>query len=407
MDSNMLFTLALGNISPWKVEEIIFENKSESRKELYLVLNFEPGSLFPNKNSELVKAYDAEWFEWRHMNFFEHVCIIKARVPRIADGLGGYERASVPWANQMGGFTLMFEAFVLSLIQLEMPISAVGRLVGENDKRIWRILKRYVEEAIESEDYSNITEVGIDETSSKKGHNYVTVGVDLSQRRVFNVQNGKDKEAVAGLGDFLETHGSPKEEVQQVSIDMSPAFISGCGETFKNAAITFDHFHVTKEVNKAMDELRKIERKENMELKGHKYLFLKDPRKLSEKRKAELQFLPHTFPKLGEGYRLKEQFKDFWLIRDVEEATVFLEAWCTRAIESKIVPFQKVVAMIKSHWSEIINYVKTQISNGILEGINSKIQLAKKRARGYRNQDNFVTMILFCCGKLNLDTHCK
>jgi transposase len=218
----------------------------------------------------------------------------------------------------------MFEAFVLSLIQLEMPISGVGRLVGEDDKRIWRVLERYVTKAREAEVYTDITEVGIDETSSKKGHQYVTLGVDLAERRVFDVQDGKDKEAVAGLGSFLETHGSPKADVTQVSIDMSPAFISGCADTFENASITFDHFHVTKEVNKAMDELRKLERKENAELKGYKYLFLKDSTKLSEKRKAELELLTLTYPKLGEGYRLKEQFKEFWLIKDVDEAVTYL-----------------------------------------------------------------------------------
>jgi transposase len=403
-----LFTHALGNISPWEVKDITFSKNAKGISELQLTLNFEAGSLFINEKGESVKAYDTEWYEWRHLNFFEHNCIIKARVPRIADGNGTYKRCKVPWSNQMNGFTLKFEAHILSLIKLEMPISGVGRLVGEEDKRIWRVLARYVTKAREVEDYTNITEVGIDETSERKGHNYVTVGVDLPNRRVFDVQNGKDKEAVAGLGRFLDEHGSHKENVKQVSIDMSPSFIAGCTETFTNAAITFDHFHVTKEVNKAMDELRKLERKENVELKGHKYLFLKNSKALSEKRKAELELLAHTYPKLGEGYRLKEQFKEFWLMTDVVEATAFLEAWCTRAIDSKIIPFAKAVKTIKSHWSGIINYVKSQISNGILEGINSKIQLAKKRARGYRNQNNFITIILFTCGKLKLDwVHCK
>ncbi|MFV0506802.1 MAG: transposase, partial [Bacteroidales bacterium] len=73
------------------------------------------------------------------------------------------------------------------------------------------------------------------------------------------------------------------------------------------------------------------------------------------------------------------------------------------AMESKIQPFIKVVGMIKSHWHGIKNYMTSRINNGILEGINSKIQLAKKRARGYRNIDNFINMIYFIAGKLKFD----
>ena len=99
---------------------------------------------------------------------------------------------------------------------------------------------------------------------------------------------------------------------------MSPAFISGCLEHLPEAAITFDKFHVIKEVANAMDELRKAERKSNDMLKGHRYTFLKN--KLVPKLQCERDLLLEMYPKLGEGYRLMHLFKDFWDIKQKAEA---------------------------------------------------------------------------------------
>jgi transposase len=96
-------------------------------------------------------------------------------------------------------------------------------------------------------------------------------------------------------------------------------------------------------------------------------------------------------------------FKDFWEIKENEEAESYLAFWCDMAIDSKIQSFIKAANTIRAHWSGIVNYIKSKINNGILEGLNSKIQLAKKRARGYRNIDNFINMIYFTCGKLKFD----
>lgn len=94
---------------------------------------------------------------------------------------------------------------------------------------------------------------------------------------------------------------------------------------------------------------------------------------------------------------------DFWNIKDKEEAESYLAFWCDMVDESKISSFIKASNTIKAHWSGVINYIESKINNGILEGLNSKIQLAKKRARGYRNTTNFMNMIYFICGKLKFN----
>lgn len=117
----------------------------------------------------------------------------------------------------------------------------------------------------------------------------------------------------------------------------------------------------------------------------------------------ERDLLIDSYPKLGEGYRLKEMFNNFWNIKDKEEAESYLAFWCDMVDESKISPFIKTSNTIKTHWSGIINYIESKINNGILEGLNSKVQLAKKRARGYRNTTNFINMIYLTCGKLKFN----
>jgi transposase len=400
MNSKQLFELALGDILPWHIDSLEFKLSESGKKELHITLDFASGSVFTDADGHSSTAYDTALRTWRHLNFFEHECYLHAYVPRIRDKNGAVVRFQVPWARSNQGFTLLFEAYAMSLIEFEMPVSNVAKLVDEYDQRIWNIFHYHVGKAQAQTDYSDITEVGIDETSRKRGHDYVTVGVDLNQRRVFDVQTGKDSTAVAQLGAFLDKNGSPTEGVKQVSIDMSPAFIKGSTDTFPNAAITFDHFHVTKEVNKALDEVRRIERKEAKELKGHKYTLLKNPESLNDKKRTELQDLITLYPTIGEAYRLKELFREFWSMQSVKKAEAFLLDWCQQALDSKIQPMIKVVSTLKAHWSGIINFIKSHISNGILEGINSKIQLAKKRARGYRNNDNFKAMILFIAGKL-------
>lgn len=184
---------------------------------------------------------------------------------------------------------------------------------------------------------------------------------------------------------------------------MSPAFISGILDNFKNASMTFDKFQVVKIINEAMDKVRKPERNEFAMLKGYKYTFLKNNNKLSEQAKEAKYDILTLLPNIANAYRLKELFAEFWTFKTKQEAGAYLSYWCVLVEESKIFPFIKAAKILKAHWFGIVNYSETKLNNGILEGINFKIQLAKKRARGYRNINNFINMIYFIAGKLKSD----
>ncbi len=261
----------------------------------------------------------------------------------------------------------------------------------------------WVKKAVAKDDLSSVCEVGIDETSRCKGHDYITVFVDMPQRRVIDVEVGRDQGTIEKFVHALEGKGGDRKQIEQVSIDMSPSFIAGTMQQLSSAQITFDRFHIIQHLNQALDEVRKRERKGNELLKGHKYTFLKEKSKLSVRKQEELDYLLMNYPKLGEAYRLKQMFLDVYHMENPEEAKAYLAFWCDMAREANIAPFSKFVNLIKAHWFGIVNYFESKLTNGILESINAKIQLAKKRARGYRNVENLCNMIYFLCGKLKFD----
>jgi len=397
-NSEQIFAMALGLGKPWFIKEIKFD-KETSRLDIYL--SFTKGYKFEMDDGKEYTAYDTVERSWQHLNFFQHVCYLHARVPKVKQADGSIKTQAVPWARKGSGFTLMFEAFAMLLIENEMPVNKAAKILQVYPNRLWNVFNYWISIAHQEDSIEGLDKIGFDETSVKKGHNYVTTMVDLAQRRVLFATPGKGADCIKQSVDYLEDKKIDPSSIKQVCIDMSPSFISGCSNHLPKADITFDKFHVMKEVNKAMDELRKLERIGNDILKNHKYTFLKN--KLSPKIKEERNLLMEMYPKLGEGYRLKHLFHDFWDIEDKQEAEGYLAFWCDLADESGIFPFKKVVNTIKAHWSGIINYIESRINNGILEGLNSIIQLAKKRARGYRNIDNFINMIYFICGKLKFN----
>jgi transposase len=404
MESKELFSMALNISLPWYVDNVemtLGVDKRRGRVDIYI--NFKVGSKFLDEAGKECPVHDTIQKSWQHLNLFEHECYIHARVPRIITSKNKVEMIQVPWARAGSGFTLMFEAFGMLLIESEMPVKRASKVIKIHDTRLWRIFKFWVAKASLIDNQSDVINLGIDETSVKKGHNYITLAVDMDKRRVIYATPGKDKKTIENIKDHLELKECPPDQIKNICMDMSPSFIAGQMEHFPNSSITFDKFHIMKIINEAMDTVRKYERKAHIELKGYKYLFLRNTNKLSHSERAKKSDFLNLYEELGNAYRLKELFNDLWEFATVEEASGYLAYWCDLAEESKIQPFIKVANTIKFHWSGVVNFFQSRLNNGILEGINSKIQLAKKRARGFRNVDNFINMIYFVAGKLKFD----
>ena len=400
MNSEQLFSQALGLPAPWQVQKVKFSSSDAGQSELHLFIDFPRGSRFVDEAGVLCPVHDTVPRRWQHLSFFQHTCYLHCSLPRITGSDGKVVTVTPPWARSGSGFTLLFEALALALIEREMPVNRVAEVMQVLPQRIWTVFNHWVSEARLDDDSSRITRLGVDETSTKKGHHYVTLGVDMDEHRVIHVVPGKGKETICSIKEHLAGKGVMAAQIKEASMDLSPAYIAGVTEHFPKAQITFDRFHVVKLLNEAMDQVRKSERAEHEDLKGHKYTFLKNPQNLSDTKRQELEVLVRAYPNLGEAYRLKTLFNDLWTMPSKEAASAFLNQWCDEVDLASIPAFGRFSKTVKAHWDGIVRFAESRLSNGILEGINHKVQLAKRRARGYRNIQNFINMIYFLCGKL-------
>lgn len=395
-----LFQMALGLTPPWQVSDAQFDPNT---KRLDIRIDFPRGSTFtcPKCGQTGIKAYDTQEKSWRHLNFFQHDAYLTARVPRTECNDCGILLVDVPWARPGGSFTLLFEAMILTLAKA-MPVKTISEFVNEHDTRLWRILHHYVDESREEADYSDIRNVGMDETSRKRGHNYVSLFVDLDTPKVLFATEGKDASTVERFKQDLTDHNGNPEAIEEMCSDMSPSFISGVETFFPNAHLTFDKFHIMKVINEAVDEVRRQEQKDRPELFRTRYIWLKNFENLTPSQTETLNEL--TVKKLNlktsRAYHIKLNFQELFK-QPAEYAETYLKKWYFWATHSRLEPIKEAAYTIKRHWDGVLQWFHSGVNNGILEGINSVIQAAKARARGYRTTRNIVTIIYLIAGKLN------
>ncbi len=402
MRSNNLFEAALSITEPWLIENVEFDPE---KKRLDIYMNFKPGSVFKYGEpgfEDKYKAYDTVHKTWRHLNFFEHECFLHCRIPRIKIGDNKIRLISPSWEGKSKGFTLLFEALIIQMCSY-MPVVVVSRMIGESDDKIWRMLNTYIEEAREQEDFSTLENLGMDETSKAKGHDYITLFANLDQRRTVFVTEGKDHTTVERFVDDLKNHNGDPKNIKNVSCDMSPAFIKGVSENLKNAKITFDKFHILKIINKGVDEVRKQEVAKEPILKKTKYIFLKNNDNLTNKQNEKLESLKISKLNLKSvrALHIRENFQAIYNAKNDDDFITLLKKWYFWATHSKLEPIIKAAKTIKSHWYGVVEWQRSRINNGILEGMNSIVQAAKARARGFRSFRNYKIIVYLTTGKLN------
>ena len=398
-DTNLL-QLALGLTPPWTVTRSDFDPDA---KRLDIQIDFTPGSRFPCPNCGAADcpAYDTERMTWRHLNFFQYQAWLNARVPRLRCDKCGIRKAHVPWARPDSGFTLLFEALLMTMLSA-MPVNSVAKMVGEHDTRLWRVLHHYVDQARARSDASDVTRAAIDETAARRGHDSITLFVDIDQARVLFATEGRDADTVAAFAEDLAAHGGDAEAISEVCIDMSPAFIKGTAEHLPNAAITFDKFHAVKIVNDAVDQVRRTEQKGQSLLRGTRYIWLRNPTNLSDRQRATLDSLPTRHLKTARAYQIRLAFQDLYHQPSAEAGAGFLKKWYFWATHSRLEPMIEAARTVKRHWDGILRWFDSKIANGLIEGINSLVQAAKAKARGYRSIRNLKAIVYLLAGKLDL-----
>lgn len=400
MPTDDILTIGLGLSEPWKIVDQYLDT-TKNPHELHIRIGAERGSTYPCPVCKKpCKAHDFKEFTWRHLNFFQHHCYLTAAVPRVKCEKHGYPRVLVPWAGEGSQFTLLFEQAAMMLVR-EMPVLAAARLMAITDKRLWRIVEHYVSRAIRTLDLSFLEAVALDETASKKVHNYVTVFIDLDRtsKPVVFATPGKGKSCLKAFKDHLKRHGGQPQKVAEVVCDMSPAFMSAVSEHFEDASITVDWFHVVKLFTTALEEVRRAERKQAHFPKSLRWAVLKGEKKAktSAQQEALLELENSDFA-TATAYRLKELLRWIRHAASPQAAKSRITHFIRHAEEQigddpLLEPVRISLNTVKEQAERIARRWLSGHTNARLEGLNGLFQAARARARGYRNPKTFITMI--------------
>jgi transposase len=261
------------------------------------------------------------------------------------------------------------------------------------------LLAHYVEEAQARRDWSGVRRIMVDETSARRRRKYVTSVVDADTRELLFMAEGRQAEAVGAFVRELRAHRGAPEQIELVSMDMSPAYRHGARCHLPKARIVFDHFDLMQMAGKALDEVRKEVRREGAELAGGLRALRGNAWTRSPEQSALRARLCKDYPKLGRAMMLRETLQDILAAEDAPS----LRWWITRARRSRLEPFRRLADSVMEHWEGIIALLEPRVSNGLMEAINGLLQLAKRMARGFRCFRCFRLMALLKAGKLRLN----
>ena len=397
------YALLLGIKSPWQVRRVALK-LAANRVEVDVEHDGEAALACPQCGRSCARYDHAAQRQWRHLDVMQLATIIRARVPRCQCPEHGVVTAQVPWAEPHGRFTLMFEAFALTVIEAARSFVQAMEILKVDWHTIQQIVRRAVERGLARRSTEAVKHVGMDEKSFGRGQDYVALMTDLGGRRVLDVV--KDRDTASALKLWACLPPAQRERVEAVALDMSPEFTAGAQKAARRAVIVYDKFHVAKHLNEAVDKVRREEHRRllaqgDKSLTHTKYLWLQGACAEGEQALSFAQLCERNL-KTSRAWYHKETFHEFWTQPTAKRAAQFFRQWFGAARRSKLEPIKKTALTLQTHLFGLLNYFVHPITNAISEGFNSKIQAIKADARGFRRFENYRYRILFHCGKLDL-----
>jgi transposase len=321
-----------------------------------------------------------------------------------------------PWEGLSMHFTKAFEAMALLLLR-EMPVATVAELLDETDTRLWRMIFAHVDAAYAKKDMSEVTRLGVDEMSLRKGHEYLTIFADLKDKSVLFATEGRDKETWKAFIEEWEKHEGHRHQLTCVSMDMSKAYRAAVAEWCRNAEIVFDKYHVVSHVNAAVGQVRKYEVRYGpvsvqAALKKSLWIWRKNPENLTENEKTRLAGIEHKNLWTAKAYQMRLVFQDIYRSATAEEAKKRLKIWCrwVRMVAARAPRFYFAAMvgsakMVLNHFDGILAYWNGKVTNAFMEGLNSVFSATKRRARGYRTSTHLIAMLYLVAAKLKIPFH--
>ena len=410
-----LFTSALGLQAPWSVEKVELDT-ARRRIDFELACKANRRSC-PHCEAPDQGVHDRIKRAWRHLDFFQYEAWLHAEVPRIAcTACGKTTQMDVPWARDGSGFTALFEALALSLCQ-KLPVRQAAALLRCSDKQLWRRIEHYVNAARALDNMSEVSVVGIDETSLRKGQSYITVVHDLKAKRLLFACEGRDHQTVVDFAADLKAHGGDPAQIEHVCQDMSAAYAKGVGLALPQAQISYDRFHVIAMASEAMDGVRRQEMStqpkavkealgdnDRQLLKSLSWGMRRNPGDWSARQTNAMHWLQRSTLKSARAWRLKMALRAVYANaaagNDQERASKELKGWLSWARRSRLEPFKKLAKTLREKFDAVVRGMLDSRSNAYVEAMNGLLQQAKRAARGFRTASHFIAIAYLRMSKL-------
>ncbi len=338
---------------------------------------------------------------WGFQVFLSY-CMRRVNCPRC-----GVKVEQVPWVE---GKTPQTKAYQLFLARWARRLSwkETAEVFRTSWDSVYAAVRAVVDYGLAHRCLKGIEAIGVDEVQWRKGHDYVTLvyQIDEGRRRLLHIA---EKRTVKSLLKFFHQVGPEVySQIKYVCSDMWRPYLKVIGKKVPQALHILDRFHIVANLGKAINEIRAAEARKLKEegfgeyLTHTKYCFLKNPENLTSKQKLKLDDVLQYDLKSVRAYLLKESFQQFWTYQSPYWAEWYLNKWCTRAMRSKLDPIKKFVRSIRKHQPLIMNYFKAkkQISSGVVEGMNRKVNLATRKAYGFKTFNALETALYHTMGDL-------
>jgi transposase len=376
------------------------------------------------------KRYDAGRGRrrWRSLDMGTTKIFIEADAPRVYCKQHGVLTEWVSWARHDARFTYDFEN-TAAWLTLHSPIRVVAECmriawntVGPLVKRVHDDLKKP-----QADQYDGLACIGIDETSYKKGHKYMTVVVNHDTGKLLWAAKGHGKTVLEEF--FKALSEEQRRGIKHVTADGARWIAECAAEWCPHAERSIDPFHVVQWAADTLDEVRRMVWREVREatkagnekrkrgrprtgeeapqgkkadaIKGARYPLSKNPENLTNGQAAAIEMIAKSNPRLYRAYLLKEKLRLLFQ-HSFYGAKGELEGWISWARRCRIPPFVELQKKICRHFDAILSTIKHGLSNARIEAINNKIKLTVRMGYGFRNIDNLIALVMLRCSDVNL-----
>lgn len=402
MQDRDLYAKMLGIVAPWEVDEVELDVKARLVT-VKLLYRGDAPVMCPECGVQCGR-YDTRQRKWRHLDTMQYQTHLVAEVPRADCPTHGVHQVKVPWSEPGSRFSAMFERLVIEWLK-EASTDAVGRAMGLSWDQVDGIMQRAVDRGLGRRGPLDVRLLAVDEKAFRKRHDYVTVVSDAEKGCVVHVADDRKLESLAGFYGRLTP--TQREAIEGVAMDMWGPYISATKTHLPGALLVFDRFHVTKHLTDAVDKVRRQEHRTLLALGDRrlvhsKYLFLKNEENLTAAQREAFGALKFSGLKVARAYALKETARYLWGYQSFFAAERAWQRWLGWAQRCRLEPMVAAGRMIRSHLEGVLNAVVSGVTNAVSEGLNSRVQMLKQRACGFRNKERFKRAIYFHLGGLDL-----